>query len=66
MAVQLQRISDDDRANRRSAIDFARHNVRLEGISLIPTLEILNQAFINGQIDDAEHVRRCLEAIHCA
>ncbi len=66
MAVQLQRISDEEAANRHAAIHFARHSARLEGIALPPSLEIINQSFISGHIDDAEHVRRCLEAIDCA
>lgn len=66
MAVQPARISDEESANRHMAINFARHSVRLEGITLIPALDTINLSFVKGDIDEAEHVRRCLEAIDCA
>lgn len=66
MEIQRQQISDEERASRLAAIEFARRSVRLEGIILHPALNALNQSFINGDIDDAEHVRRCLEAIDAA
>ena len=66
MAIQPQQISDEERASRLAAIEFARRSVRLEGITLHPALTALNQAFINGEIDDTEHARRGLEAIDAA
>lgn len=63
MTTLLRRISDEERANRQAAIDFAQRSVRLEGIALPPALVALNQLFINGEIDDAEHAQACLEVI---
>ncbi len=66
MAIQPKKISDEERASRLAAIEFARRSVRLEGIILHPALNALNQLFINGDIDDDEHVHRCLAAIDAA
>ncbi len=66
MTTQLQRISDEERASRQAAIDFAKRSVRLEGITLLPALAAINQLFINGEIDDAEHAQGCLAIIAAA
>ena len=66
MALPVQRISDDERASRQAAINFARGSVRLEGIILPPEMETINTAFINGEIDDDEHQRQSLALLNAA
>lgn len=55
-------ISDEERAKRKKGIDSARANVRLEGTILPPEIELINQRFIDGEIDIDEYVRLGLEA----
>jgi ferric-dicitrate binding protein FerR (iron transport regulator) len=48
-------ISEAEKARRRAAIAYARGSVRLEGFSLAPDIEDLNQRYIDGEISGAEH-----------
>ena len=56
-------IDAEERARRQAAIDFARGSVRFEGVILPPELEAINQRYIEGHIDSAEHSRLCLAFI---
>jgi hypothetical protein len=49
------RISDEERARRKAAIDYARGSVRLEGFVVSDRAEELNRRYINGEITSAEH-----------
>lgn len=55
-------ISDEERARRQAAVDFARGSMRLEGFALSAEVEEINRRFIRGEISDDEH----LEAIKAA
>lgn len=48
-------ITEQEKQRRKKVIDFARGNVRYEGVILSPEVEILNQKFINGEISNEEH-----------
>ena len=48
-------ISEAEKARRRAAIAYARGSLRLEGFSLTPDIEALNQRYIEGEISGAEH-----------
>lgn len=48
-------ITQEEKKRREKIINFARGNVRYEGVILSPEIEILNQKYINGEIDKAEH-----------
>lgn len=50
-------ISEEERARRKAAVDFARGSVRLEGFALSTQLEAINQSYINGELTDEEHVQ---------
>lgn len=45
-----QPISDDERARRQKAVDYARGSVRLEGFVLDADIEALNQRYVNGEL----------------
>ena len=47
-------ISDDERRRRQKAIDYARGSVRLEGFTLDPDIEALNQRYVDGELTRAE------------
>lgn len=49
------RISPEERARRKAAIDYARVSMRLEGFTLSEFAEELNRRYINGEITSAEH-----------
>lgn len=53
-------ISEQERQRRSEAIRKARNSVRLEGVVLDAEIEALNQRFIDGEIDKAEHTRLIL------
>ncbi len=53
-------ITQEEKNRRQKAIDFARGNVRYEGIILSDAVEKLNQRYINGEIDKAEHTELCI------
>jgi len=54
-------ITDQERARRREAVEFARGSVRFEGIVLSPEAQALAERFINGEITLEEHTRLGLE-----
>lgn len=54
-------ITDEERARRRAAFEFARGSVRFEGIVLSAEAEALAERFINGEITLEEHTRLGLE-----
>ena len=54
-------ITEDERARRREAVNFARGSVRFEGIVLSDEAEALAERFINGEITLEEHTRQGLE-----
>ena len=56
-------ISAEEKRRRQSVIDFARGSVRFEGIVLNDEIEAINQRYINGEIEMAEHTRLCLARI---
>ncbi|MSP01447.1 MAG: hypothetical protein EXR07_10430 [Acetobacteraceae bacterium] len=49
------RITIEERARRKDAIDYARGSVRLEGFVLGPEVEELNRRYVDGEITSAEH-----------
>jgi hypothetical protein len=49
------RISPEERARRKAAIDYARGSMRLEGFVLSDFAEELNRRYIDGEITSAEH-----------
>jgi hypothetical protein len=49
------KISVDERARRKAAIDYGRGSVRLEGFVVSDHAEELNRRYINGEISSAEH-----------
>ena len=59
-------ISPEEKRRRQSVIDFARGSVRFEGIILNDDIEAINQRYINGEIEMAEHTRLCLARIDAA
>jgi Antitoxin VbhA len=46
--------SDDERARRKKAVDYARGSVRLEGFVLDEVAEALFASYVNGEIDRPE------------
>ena len=59
-------ISEQERQRRSEAIRKARNSVRLEGVVLDAEIEALNQRFIDGEIDKAEHTRLILAHVGLA
>lgn len=59
-------ISEQERQQRSEAIRKARNSVRLEGVVLDAEIEALNQRFIDGEIDKAEHTRLILAHVGLA
>jgi hypothetical protein len=49
------RISPEERARRKAAIDYARASVRLEGFVQSEFAEALNRRYIDGEITSEEH-----------
>jgi ferric-dicitrate binding protein FerR (iron transport regulator) len=49
------RLTEEERARRKAAIDYARGSVRLEGFVLNDAAEELNRRYIDGEITSAEH-----------
>jgi len=49
------RITPEERARRKAAIDYGCGSVRLEGFVVSDHAEELNRRFINGEISSAEH-----------
>jgi len=48
-------ISEQEKARRKEAIDYARGSVMLEGVVLSDEIEELNQRYINGELTSKEH-----------
>lgn len=48
-------ISEQERNKREKIINFARGNVRFDGITLSKEIEEINTKFINGEIEIEEH-----------
>lgn len=48
-------ITKEEKQKREKIINFARGNVRYEGIILSKEIEELNQKYINGELSDEEH-----------
>lgn len=53
-------ISLEEKQRRLEIINFARGNVRYEGVVLSNEIEAINQRYINGEIDKAEHSKLCI------
>ena len=53
-------ITEQEKNRRKDIINFARGNVRFEGIILSDKVEEINQKYINGEIDKAEHTELCI------
>lgn len=53
-ALQAPVQSEEERARRREAIDYARASVRLEGFILDEAAEALFSRYINGEMTRAE------------
>ncbi len=50
------RITEEERARRKAAVDYARGSVRFEGIVLSPEVEEINRRYIEGELDEDGHV----------
>jgi hypothetical protein len=50
-----QPLSDDERARRKKAVDYARGSIRLEGFVLEEEAEAPFASYVNGEIDRPEH-----------
>jgi len=50
----ISKISAEERARRKAAIDYARGSVRLEGFVVSPFAEDMNQRYIDGEITRKE------------
>lgn len=48
-------ITQEEKNRRQKVIDFARGNVRYEGVILSEEVETINQRYINGEFSDEEH-----------
>lgn len=48
-------VSARERAARQKEIDFARASVELEGFTLSPEVEAINQRYIDGELSGDEH-----------
>lgn len=57
MDTRVSPITEQERARRREAFEFARGSVRFEGIVLSAEAEALAERFINGEITLEEHTR---------
>jgi hypothetical protein len=53
-------ISEEERAKRKSEVDFARGSCRFEGLVLRPELEAINERYIAGEINSDEHTQLCI------
>ena len=56
-------ITEEEKAKRKEGIDFARHNVWLEGVVLCDEMEALNERYINGELTLQEHTAAGLKLI---
>lgn len=53
-------ITEQEKNRRKEIIDFARGNVRYDGIILSEEVEKINQQYINGEIDSEKHTELCI------
>ena len=53
-------ITEQEKNRRKEIINFARGNVRFEGVILSDKVEEINQKYINGDIDKVEHTELCI------
>ncbi len=53
-------ITEQEKNRRKEIINFARGNVRFEGIILSDKVEEINQKYINGEINKEEHTELCI------
>ncbi|KWF77598.1 hypothetical protein WL93_26670 [Burkholderia diffusa] len=56
-------ISEQERASRKAAIDYARGSVRFEGFVLSPEVEDINRRFIDGELSGDEHIAAIKAAV---
>ena len=49
-------ITEEERLLRIAAVESAEGNLRTEGLSLSPEMKVLNQQFIEGQIEHADMI----------
>ncbi len=56
-----KKITDEEKARRKSAIDFARGSSRFEGIIMDEEVERINQRYINGEFSLDGHRAALLE-----
>jgi hypothetical protein len=61
MSRDERKITEEERAIRKRAVDVARGSVRFEGFILIEEVEAINQRYINGELTSKEHVAAILE-----
>lgn len=54
-------ISVTEKQKRVEAVQFAMGSVRLEGVVLPEEIMVLNQKFIDGEIDNTEHTRLLID-----
>ncbi len=52
----MPEISDDERAERRRAVDFSRGSIRLSGGELTPESEALARRYVDGELSLQEYV----------
>lgn len=57
------KISAEERARRKAAVDYARGSVRLEGFVVSPFAEEMNRRYIDGEITRQELTAAILA--HC-
>lgn len=53
-------LSDDERARRQKAIDFARTSIELSGFTLSPGMETLGARFVAGELSESEYLAAAL------
>ena len=51
---QLKRISEEEQARHKKAVEYARRSVRLEGFTLDADIESRNQPYVNGELTSDE------------
>ncbi|WP_065847736.1 antitoxin VbhA family protein [Sphingobium sp. Ndbn-10] len=53
-------ISDDERARRQKAIDFARTNIELSGFTPSPAMAALGVRFVAGELSESDFIAAAL------
>jgi len=54
-------LSDEERARRQSAVDFARTNIELSGFTLSPVMEAIGARFVAGELTMADYIAASLD-----